>query len=175
MKTESLKTHILITWELENYHIFKPTKCTTLMAVFLPQCSIPSCFNNSLYLPGDQILDFGEEHYPIFVRYKSLAGQQSWVFTVTFLFHDAILIAAASDLVLSCWNMPSLTWKSCLDRSICCSKTCIYFSALVPVQMCKKSKGTQTCPYCQRCSVSLSSLAQRFPCFPKSFLVFFLR
>jgi len=51
----------------------------------------------------------------------------------------AVVTHAECGLALSCWNKQVRPWKRHrLDGSICCSKTCMYLSALmVPSQMCK--------------------------------------
>ena len=52
--------------------------------------------------------------------------------------HD-VVIDAECGMALSCWKMQGLPWKRWrLDGSICCSRTWIYFSALmVPFQTCR--------------------------------------
>ena len=65
------------------------------------------------------------------------AGQSS---TCTLLlWSHAVVTRAECGLALSCWNKQGRPWKRrCLDGNICCSKTCMYLSALmVPSQMCK--------------------------------------
>ena len=65
------------------------------------------------------------------------AGQSS---TRTLLLRShAVVKRAECGLALSCWNKQGRPWKRhCLDGSMCCSKTCMYISALmVPSQMCK--------------------------------------
>ncbi len=55
------------------------------------------------------------------------------------LWSHAVVIAAECGFALSCWNKQGLPWNRLhLERSICCSKTFIYFSAfIVPSKTCK--------------------------------------
>lgn len=100
--------------------------------------------------PGSSLLYFSFQNVPIFHLVKGMDCKRFRISPELFYVKVCCYNRCSMELRIMC-SRAFLKNVPCLYESICCSKSCIYISALmVPFQMCKLS-NTNVPPYIQRC------------------------